>query len=94
MQIFNIYDLVMKQIWLVDSIYSGGSNPLEMLTLVNAQFNCDMALENFPFDIQNCKLMIGISDIMADFVVWGNISVSYTGKVRALFSLSCWVLIT
>ncbi|XP_042237824.1 uncharacterized protein LOC121876616 [Homarus americanus] len=64
-----------------DEVYEGRSNPLRLSQKVNAPFSCSMNLRNFPFDTQQCHLLLRLTSARLDFLIWQDLNVTYLGEV-------------
>ena len=49
-------------------LYNGNENPLHYQRLDNIQLNCLYELSWYPFDTQNCFIMIGQTEISSNYV--------------------------
>lgn len=72
---------------LLDELFSGFDNPLQLRQHINAVFTCDMALHNFPFDIQRCELIFKLMSAQTGFAEWVTVSTKYLGKVYEIYTL-------
>ncbi|KAG7160120.1 Ligand-gated ion channel 50-like [Homarus americanus] len=64
-----------------DEVYEGRSNPLRLSQKVNAPFSCSMNLRNFPFDTQQCHLLLRLTSARLDFLIWQDLNVTYLGEI-------------
>ena len=60
----------------------GDQNDLELTSHYDYVFHCTFALSKFPFDTQNCSMILKIPSEMAEYVEFdeNNISYHFSGK--------------
>ena len=49
-------------------LYQGNENPIHYERLDNVKFNCDYQLSWYPFDTQNCYIVLGQTEILSNYV--------------------------
>ena len=60
-------------------LYNGNDNPLHYTRLDNLKLNCIYELSWYPFDKQNCFIIIGQTDISSNYVEQVLDNFSYVG---------------
>ena len=60
-------------------LYKGNENPIHYERLDNVKFNCYYQLSWYPFDTQNCYIVMGQTEILSNYVEQTPGSFSYQG---------------
>ena len=71
--------------------YKGSQNPLEYAREFHYKFNCQFALELYPFDTQTCTILLSKQTRVANFIKLVPHNLTYTGPINLMqFTVLDW----